>query len=142
MRVVEPGQWSEAVREAMAGGHSTFVTLMGIDVDGGVQLWLRLRDAAGTDLVLATAASVPVPSVTSVLPDADWCEREAAESFGIEFTGRALEPLLLEPGAGPGMRKEALLEPRQSTPWPGEKDPGGTTPRRRTLPPGVAGAVR
>lgn len=142
MQVVEPQHWVEAVRTAVSGGHAQFVTLMGIDVDGAVQLWLRLRGADGPDLVLATGASTAVPSITSVLPEADWYEREAAELFDIDFVGRVTTPLLLVEGSAGAMRKDRLLATRQSTPWPGEKDPGGTTPRRRTLPPGVAGGVR
>lgn len=142
MRRLEPQQWLDAVQGAVAGGHSTFVTLMGVDVDGEVQLWLRLRAAERPDAVLCVAAATALPSLVPLFAEADWAEREAAETFGIAFTGRVIDSLLLAQGAAPTMRKDVLLEPRQSTPWPGEKDPGGTTPRRRTLPPGVAGGAR
>lgn len=142
MQAVEPARWLETVRSAMAAGYARFVTLMGIDVDGVVQLWLRLRDADGVDAVLAVATTGAVPTLVELLPEVDWCEREAAEGFGIVFSGRSSAPLLSRPGTSAGMRKDQLLESRQSTPWPGEKDPGGTTPRRRTLPPGVAGGAR
>ncbi len=51
---------------------------------------------------------------------ADWIEREIHEGFGIDFTGRAYEPLQLREGAtigvnlreinqpGPGLKQEAL----------------------------------
>lgn len=142
MRVVEPAQWLQTVQSAMAAGHAQFITFMGVDVDGTVQLWLRLRDADGVDEIIAVAATGAVPTLVELLPDVDWCEREAAEAFGIAFSGRSLAPLLLSGGAPAAMRKDQLLEARQTTPWPGEKDPGGTTPRRRTLPPGVAGSGR
>jgi NADH:ubiquinone oxidoreductase subunit C len=34
---------------------------------------------------------------------ADWIEREVHEGFGINFTGREYEPLLLREGDTPGM---------------------------------------
>lgn len=140
MQRVEPAGWREAVVAEQSAGFTTFVTLMAID-DDGISVWLRLRNAEGEDTVLATAAD-GVPSIVDLLPDASWCEREAAEMFGITFAGHDTRPLLLAAGSTPPMPKGALLAARQTTPWPGEKDPGGTTPRRRTLPPGVAGGAR
>lgn len=141
MQRVESPEWLGVVESALVDGFTTFVTLMGID-DNGVQLWLRLADSGGAHRVFAVDASVAVPTLVGLLPDADWPEREAAEMFGIEFTGREMPPLLRGAASAPVMRKSELLDARQVTPWPGEKDPGGTTPRRRTLPPGVAGGAR
>jgi len=125
----------------MADGYDCFVTLMAID-DDGLQVWLRLRNADGEDRVLATPADDGVPTLAELLPDAAWCEREAAEMFGVTFIGHATAPLLLAGGVNPPMPKSVLLESRQSTPWPGEKEPGGVTARRRALPPGVEGGAR
>lgn len=114
---------------------------MGLD-DDGVEVWLRLRNAAGEDVVLRVRASTAIPTLRRLLPDIDWYEREIADMFGVRFGGRDAAPLLLAAGAAPTMRREQLLRARQATPWPGEKDPGGTTPRRRTLPPGVIGGAQ
>lgn len=140
MQRIEPTAWHDTVRDVMRAGNSSFVTLIGLD-DDGLHVLLRLRDVAGgapaDDVVLAVRADDGVDTVTDLLPEAAWYEREAAEMFGIRFNGHDTHPLLLPAGTPPPMRKDAWLEPRQSTPWPGEKDPGGATPRRRTLPPGV-----
>jgi NADH:ubiquinone oxidoreductase subunit C len=41
--------------------------------------------------------SAKLPSIISIIPGADFYEREAAEMFGIEFTGRCETPALLLP---------------------------------------------
>ena len=140
MQRVDVLQWRDAVAAAMTSGYDRFVTLMAID-DDGLFVWLRLRNASGDDVVLATAAE-GVPTLIDIIPGVAWCEREAAEMFGIAFIGHETAPLLLAAGTEPPMPKHELLDMRQSTPWPGEKDPGGVTARRRTLPPGVAGGAR
>jgi NADH-quinone oxidoreductase subunit C len=141
MQRVDAAVWRDAVSAAIADGHSRFVTLMAID-DDGLCVWLRLRNAAGQDRELSVAAADGVPTLIDLLPDVAWCEREAAEMFGIEFAGHDTKPLVLAAGATPPMPKSVLLDARQSIPWPGEKEPGGVTARRRALPPGVAGGTR
>ena len=136
MRTVDPKEWHNAVSASIADGYAQFVTLMGID-DDGVQVWLRLRNDQAEDLVLAADASRGLDTLIDLLPDCTWYEREAAEMFGIRFHGHDTQPLLRPAGSPPWMLKSQLLEPRNTTPWPGEKDPGGATPRRRSLPPGV-----
>jgi len=140
MKRVETSAWHDTVAARMAAGYDQLVTLMAID-DEGISVWLRLRNAGGTDAVLATDAD-GVSTIIDLIPAAAWYEREAAEMFGITFVGHDTAPLLLPAGTRPPMPEAVLLDARQSTPWPGEKDPGGTTPRRRTLPPGVAGGAR
>lgn len=135
MALVEAADWLSTVRAAVAGGHREFVTLMGVDIDGP-EVWLRLRHPVEDDLVLRVAAT-EVDSIITLLPQAAWYEREAAELYGIRFRGHDTRPLLLDADATPIMRRAALLEPRQSTPWPGEKEPGGVVARRRQVPPGV-----
>lgn len=140
MQRVEPMQWHAAVGATVAAGFSQFVTLMAMD-DDGLEVRLRLRNAAGEDAALLVVAD-GLPTIVDLVPAAAWCEREAAEMFGITFAGHATAPLLLAAGTEPPMRRSVLLDARQSTPWPGEKEPGGATTRRRTLPPGVSGGAR
>lgn len=140
MQHVEPADWHATVESLIAQGFDRFVTLTGVDTDG-VQVWLRLRDAAGTDAVLATTAE-RVDTIIDVLPDAAWAERETAEMFGVVFIGHDTAPLLLTSDAPPvPLRKSMLLDARNTVPWPGGKEPGesGDRPpsRRRLLPPGV-----
>lgn len=135
MPLVEATDWLPAVRAAVAGGHAELVTLMGVDVDGP-EVWLRLRHPVEDDLVLRVAAT-EVDSIITLLPQAAWYEREAAEMYGIGFRGHDTRPLLLGADATPPMRRAVFLESRQSAPWPGEKEPGGVVARRRQVPPGV-----
>lgn len=58
--------------------------------------------------------SAKLPSLVSVLPGADFYEREAAEMFGIEFSGRRETPALLLPD-----------EWDQGPPFIGEKEKNG-----------------
>ena len=136
MRHVEPGDWHTSVATAIADGFHGFVTLMGVD-DDGPQVWLRLRDDAGIDDVLAVDASGGIATITDLLPQAAWYEREAAEMFGIAFIGHDARPLLLADASAAPMLRSHWLGARQQTPWPGEKEPGGVSARRRQLPPGV-----
>lgn len=83
-----------------------------------------------------------LPSAVPVFRGADWHEREAAEMFGLTFTGHpAPGPLLLSAGfEGHPLRKDFVLAARAARPWPGAKEPGesGTAVRRRrSRPPGV-----
>ncbi len=54
-------------------------------------------------------AGTQIESIYDVCEAADWIEREVHEGFGIDFSGREYEPLLLRAGQTPGvnMREEA-----------------------------------
>ena len=137
MKPCDASVWRDTVLDAVAEGWSEFVTLMALDGDD-VQLWLRLRNSVGGDRVLVVSCAEPVPSIADVLPAASWPEREANDLFGVVFQVSGMRPLLRSGDDAP-MRKARLLPARQSTPWPGEKEPGGVAARRRLLPPGVVG---
>ncbi|MBG0785898.1 MAG: NADH-quinone oxidoreductase subunit C [Anaerolineaceae bacterium] len=52
----------------------------------------------GITFVLTLPADAPeIPSIVTIIPGADFYEREAAEMFGITFTGRESTPHLLLP---------------------------------------------
>lgn len=65
-------------------------------------------------LIRLPMKSAKLPSLISVIPGADFYEREAAEMFGIEFTGRRETPALLLPD-----------EWDQGPPFIGEKEKNG-----------------
>jgi len=46
-----------------------------------------------------------IESIYDLCEAVDWIEREVHEEYGIEFTGREYEPLLLRPGDTPGVNK-------------------------------------
>ena len=65
-----------------------------------------------------------IDSVSDVYPGANWHEREAAEMFGIDFSGHPdLEKLYLpEAFEGYPLRKSFALLSRDVKPWPGKVD--------------------
>ena len=121
--------------------------------------WLSAVDEPGAGLVvcahvaalgtpprkLLLRTTVPheapsLPTATGVYAGAAWHERETHEMFGIDFPGHpGLTKLLLpESFEGNPLRKDFVLAARVAKQWPGAKEPGGETPRRRQpLPPGV-----
>jgi NADH:ubiquinone oxidoreductase subunit C len=58
-------------------------------------------------------ASNAIESIYDLCEAVDWIEREVHEGFGIEFTGRNCEPLLLRTGDAPGVN---MREVPASTP--------------------------
>ncbi len=66
-----------------------------------------------------------VPTITGVLPGANWHERVAAEMFGIDFEGHPDLTNLYLPDdfEGHPLRKSFKLASRTYKPWPGAKDP-------------------
>jgi NADH-quinone oxidoreductase subunit C len=151
---VPPEQWvATATRARDELGLRFFDWLSAVDeLDAGFRVVLHLADlATGQRLLLRTLVpreQARVDSLAAVFAGAAWHEREAAEMFGLEFTGHpGLEPLLLPDGfSGHPLRKEFLLPARQARPWPGAKEPGESDAdlanptarrRRRHTPPGV-----
>lgn len=146
---VPRGRWQEAATALRDG-----LGLDSLDLVTAVD-----EEAAGFDVVLrafstthkhglALRTRVPredptVATLTGVWAGAAWHERHTAELFGIGVEGHpGLTRLLLPDGVTSPLRKDVLLERRQTTPWPGRKEPGESDTdsprRRRLLPPGVA----
>jgi NADH-quinone oxidoreductase subunit C len=113
------------------------------ELDGGFDVVLAVWSVARRHrarLRTRVPRSAPVlPSLVPVYAGAAWHERETHEMFGIAFTGHpGLDPLLLPDGfEGHPLRKDFVLASRVAKDWPGVKEPGGTTPRRRQRPLGV-----
>ena len=84
-------------------------------------------------------------SLSDVYPGSVWHEREAAEMFGVSFTGLtdSRNLLLRAPLGPPPMLKDTVLVARVVREWPGsaasddDGRQGGNPSRRRMLPPGV-----
>lgn len=55
------------------------------------------KDGSLTLMMTMPAADPALPSIVQTIPGADFYEREAAEMFGLTFTGRAETPPLLLP---------------------------------------------
>lgn len=162
-RVVEAGDWHDAVAGLRADGFTYFDWLSAVDEHPeGLRLVLHVARVPSTDagggatglehLLLATYLDREAPSVASVadvFAGAAWHERETHEMFGIAFVRDGepveLDPLLLPDGfEGHPLRKEFVLASRVAKAWPGAKEPGESDAdsahspgRRRVKPPGV-----
>ena len=160
-RVVQAGQWRDALAAARDEGFTFFDWLSAVDrtydeAAPGFDVTAHLLDVRtpgaldGILIVARVADGEPIDSVTGMFAGAAWHERETHEMFGIEFTGfddgsgEGLRPLLLPDGfEGTPLRKSFQLAARASKPWPGGKDPGEghdsakSPSRRRVQAPGV-----
>lgn len=94
----------------------------------GFQIWLRLRSATGEMVVLSTEVSEGdvVPTVSDLWSGAAWCEREAAEAFGLVFSVETPALLLADSSQRGYLRKDVKLAAREQY-WPGSFDPAGKT---------------
>lgn len=140
-----PGpSWVAAATAARDAGLDCFDWLSAVDeLSAGFDVVLHVHSVPPRDRVLLRTRvprEAPVlATLTGVFAGASWHERETYEMFGIGFDGHPdLAPLLLPDGfEGHPLRKDFVLASRVAKEWPGAKEPGGTTPRRRARPLGV-----
>ncbi len=143
--------WEGAVRRARDALGLDLLDLLAVvdELPDGFDVVVRLWSVAGrraAHLRTRLPRQEPtVASLTGVYTGAAWHERQAAEMFGVVFTGHpAPGPLLLAVGgADRPLRKEHPLARRSDRTWPGADDPayrgaGGRPPRRRLQPPGAS----
>lgn len=141
--------WFSAVADTRSEGYA-FDWLGCVDEIGRrncLRMVLSLRHLDRPDdpeLMLGVDLNRDAPeldSLRTVYAGAAWHEREAAELFGVSFTGGERRRLLLGPEfEGVPMRKDAVLAGRTGVVWPGAKEPGesdASPSRRRMVPPGV-----
>ena len=149
---VEPADWRSKIGELCDEGFTFFDFLTGVDRENmdGKQACEVVAHLATSDLsdshFFSTQVFDQLPSITDLIPAAQWHERECAEMFGIQFTGGSVKPLLRHENLGrPPLRKSTVLAARVLTPWPGGAEPEikedgrkvGNASRRRQRPPGV-----
>jgi NADH-quinone oxidoreductase subunit C len=149
--------WRDAVAAALAEGFTFFEWLGVVDEVGRadalrVVVVLRHLDRPAETRRLSTEVARDggaLGTLRDLVAGAAWHEREAAEMFGLTFTGGDARRLLL--GAafeGAPLRKDAVLAARTALAWPGADEPGESAAssarpgapspsRRRMVPPGV-----
>ena len=102
--------------EILDGVHLTTITAQ---QRAGQLEWIELmyhffQDFAFTLIVRLPAESPDIASIISILPGADFYEREVAEMFGVKFTGRSETPPMLLPDdwdqGPPFIQKEVIDE--------------------------------
>ena len=133
MKLIAPEDWLATVAAAQADGYAFFDWLGAEDLIGRqdallVVLAVRRLDRPAEVLLMGTELDRDAPrleSIRGVYAGAGWHEREAAELFGIEFSGGQPGRLLLAAGfTGTPLRKDEVLAARTGMPWPGAKEPG------------------
>ncbi|CAB4940158.1 MAG: NADH-quinone oxidoreductase subunit C [Actinobacteria bacterium] len=146
---VSPADWLEAMAGLRSEGFVLFDFLTAVDRGATLEVVARIVNPVTrvTAMVWTTlpADAAELASLSDYYLGATWCEREAAEMFGVTFIGLAdTRPLLLRASLGkPPMRKSAPLVARAIRDWPGAAQAtddgrqGGNPSRRRQLPPGV-----
>ena len=91
--------------KAMNEIHARFITITAYQLpkDEGFRLeyhWDLDGRLLGFSMQLAGKS---IESIFDLTEAADWIEREIHEEYGIDFTGREYEPLLLRQGETPGV---------------------------------------
>lgn len=141
---VEAEGWRAAFSEARADGAVLLEGLTAIDRIDHLEVVAVLRDPREGSRLLATripADAPSLPSISDVCPGANWWEREAAEMFGIQFTGHPdPRPLVLAGVSATTtspLLKSSPLPERVVRPWPGAAT--GDAARRQRRAPAVPG---
>jgi NADH-quinone oxidoreductase subunit C len=122
---VEAPEWTSTLAGLREAGYRFLDYLTAIDRLASVEVVAHLVDPdTGKHLLVSAMVAVPdgtIASVTHLFPGANWHEREAAEMFGIVFSGHPdPRPLLLRAAAeGTPMLKSTVLSARADAPWPG-----------------------
>ena len=143
---VEAAHWHTRAAEAREAGFTLLTNLTAVDEVGQsdhirVLLWLeRPDDGRQVHLAALTARDdAHLPDLTDLFPGCAWLQRQVHDFFGVAFDGADNRPLTHHGGGAP-LRKDVLLEPRQTQHWPGALEPGESEQspsRRKLVPPGV-----
>ena len=103
---LEPaGKSVRDVVEVMKAHGARFITITAYELEPGAELRLEYHWDLGGKLlgVRLQTHGRTMESIFDLCEAADWIEREVHEEYGIEFTGREYEPLLLREGATAGV---------------------------------------
>ena len=98
-------EWRDRCAAVLAG-EGRFLALYGVERDvalgaglpAGRGVCALFGEPRGTRLLVAAAPEGLVPSIVDLAPASNWDEREAHDSYGLQFSGHSpLRPLLLHP---------------------------------------------
>jgi len=137
---VDSANWVEVHGELLARGAIRFEWLTAthnLEVAFDVTSCVASQDLSERWIVSA-AITGSIPTLIEIYALADFHERETAQMYGVEFTGRpSTEPAFEAPFEGHPLRRDFALRTRQVAPWPGAVEPDANARRRPSLPPGV-----
>jgi len=94
-----------AMAELMLAGDIRLITLTAmLDADGGVRVMYHWDIDGDIVTISTTATDGSIPTISDILPAADWVEREIRDYYALTFEGRAETPtLMLQDGDEPGL---------------------------------------
>lgn len=122
MRTVESSRWWEELSALAVDGFTYLDYLTAIDRGTHLDLVAHVVNPDTVEHLLVVAAlpgdSAVVDSLVPLHAGANWHEREAAEMFGITFTGHP-DPrrlLLRDEGAAPPLRKSTAFSKLRAAP--------------------------
>jgi NADH-quinone oxidoreductase subunit C len=137
---VDSAGWVEVHTDLLARGAVRFEWLTATHNLG--EAFVVTTCVASADLserwMVSASVTRSISSLMQVYPQADFHERETAQMYGVEFSGRAsTEPAFDAPFEGHPLRRDFALRTRQDAAWPGAVEPDAAARRRPSLPPGV-----
>lgn len=93
-----------AMAELMRERGARLVTLTALPDSGGGIHVIYHWDVDSTLVNISTTVAGSIPTISDILPAADWVEREIRDYYALEFEGRAETPtLMLREGDEPGL---------------------------------------
>lgn len=100
-----PGLDAREMARTMRAAGRRFVTMTVTPRPEGAFRFIYHWDVEGTLLNVVTTYPGPsAPSITDILPAADWVERETRDYYAIDFAGRTgTPPLMLQDSDEPGL---------------------------------------
>jgi NADH-quinone oxidoreductase subunit C len=137
---VDSAEWVEVHTDLLARGAVRFEWLTAThNLD---EAFVVTTCVASADLserwIVSASITGSISTLTQIYLQADFHERETAQMYGVEFTGRAsTEPAFDAPFEGHPLRRDFALRTRQDAAWPGAVEPDAAARRRPSLPPGV-----
>jgi NADH:ubiquinone oxidoreductase subunit C len=94
----------EKMAHLMTEAKARLVTITAYEVSNGEFRIIYHWDLEGRMLnIIAMTCKKSIPSIAMIHPASDWIEREIHDYFAVQFTGRELPPLLLNPEDSPGI---------------------------------------
>lgn len=137
---VDPASWVAVHVDLLARGAVRFEWLTAthnLDDAFEVTSCVATSDVSQRWIVSAVITG-SIATLIEVYALADFHERETAQMYGVEFTGRTSTDAAFDaPFEGHPLRRDFALRTRQDAAWPGAVEPDANARRRPSLPPGV-----